>query len=158
MDAVWKVRRGPRRDRAAGLLHTAGILGVIVIAGAVPALTIHETWSAARAEKAAWDGIAGPACPVLQGPPPWTTTARPRPPRTFSYGEATFTRQHGHASCAGFRRDGAVYRICQFNAPAVLIVTTPRGTAAYRPGSARAATVTIRDGRASCVLGGWFRS
>lgn len=165
MDAVWRARGGPRGRRgakAAGLLHAAGISGVVVIAGAVPALIILETWSTARAEKAAWDGITGPACPGLEGPPPWARTeasaARVRPPMTFRYGEASFTRQHGHASCAGFRREGAVYRICQFNAPAVLTVTTPRGTAAYRPGSAQPTTVTVRDGRISCILGGWFRS
>ncbi|MCR5872907.1 hypothetical protein LRS10_01060 [Phenylobacterium sp. J426] len=134
-------------------LQAAGMVGVLAIAAAVPLTDIARTWWAARAEKAAWDGITGPACDVAASAP-----VSRRLPRTFTYGDATFTRQHGHVSCAGFRDDGQVYRICQFNAPGYVSVTTPRGTTVFSPPPVRRTTVTVRDGVATCVVGGWFRN
>jgi len=148
------------RRRATDLvdrLQLAGVLGVLMLVASVPLIDVYRTWAAARAEKAAWDGITGPACPVVDAPSP-NLVSRRRMPMEFSYGPATFARQHGHASCAGFRDDGEVYWICQFNAPSVLTVTTPRGVTIFQPGPVRPTTVTIRDGVPACVMGGWFRS
>ena len=144
-------------------LQLAGMLGVMALVASVPLVDIYRTWAGARAEKAAWDGITGPACPVVDALPARLPGSRMRPPMVFTYGDATFARQHGHASCAGFREaagltdEPRVYRICQFNAPSVLTVTTARGTTIFRPGPVRRTTVTVRDGVATCVLGGWFR-
>lgn len=143
----------PRRVRLTGGLQTAAMAGVLLMVASVPLIDVYRTWAAMRMEKAAWDGITGPACPVVAEP----SYRSRRLPRTFTYGDATFTRQHGHASCAGFRDDGKVYRICQFNAPGVLTVTTARGTTIFEPGPVRKTTVTVRDGVATCVVGGWFR-
>ncbi|MGA0605378.1 hypothetical protein ACO2Q0_05195 [Phenylobacterium sp. VNQ135] len=143
-----------RGTRLVDGLQTAAMAGVLVMVASVPLLDVFRTWYAARAEKAAWDGISGPACPVVQAPP----ALGRRQPMTFTYGDATFTRRHGHASCAGFREDGKIYRICQFNAPYVLTVTTARGTTIFQPGPVRRTTVTVRDGVATCVVGGWFRT
>jgi hypothetical protein len=129
------------------------MFGVVLLVAAVPLTDIARTWWAARMEKAAWDGITGPACAVVATPP-----ASRRLPRTFAYGGASFTRQHGHASCAGFREDGAVYRMCQFNAPGFVAVTTAKGTTVFLPPPVRRTTVTVRDGVATCVVGGWFRN
>lgn len=153
MAAVVGVRKGA--EALAGL-QMAGVLGVLALVASVPLIDIYRTWAAARAEKAAWDGITGPACPVVDRPSPKLIGRRS--PMVFSYGPATFERRHGHASCAGFRDDGEVYWICQFNAPSVLTVTTARGTTIFQPGPVRPTTVTIRDGETSCVMGGWFRS
>ncbi|WP_309092744.1 hypothetical protein [Phenylobacterium sp.] len=153
MAAAWNLRR---RARLQDSLHTLGMAGVLAIAASVPLVDIYRTWAGMRAEKAAWDGITGPACPTAEAPSPKLVGRRPL--KDFTYGDVTFERRHGHASCAGFRDDGEVYRICQFNAPSVLRVTTPKGTVVFEPGPVRPTTVTIRDGVATCVLGGWFRS
>jgi hypothetical protein len=152
-----------RKARLADRLQLAGMLGVLALVASVPLVDIYRTWLSARNEKAAWDGITGPACPTMDAPPLRPPGSRMRSPMIFTYGDVRISRQHGHASCAGFRESASltdeprVYRICQFNAPSVLTVTTARGTTIFRPGPVRRATVTVRDGVATCVLGGWFR-
>ena len=42
--------------------------------------------------------------------------------------------------------------------PAALAVATSKGVIYFKPGVGRPATVTIRGGEASCVVGGWFRT
>lgn len=126
---------------------------------AAPAWLIYETWTAQQTERDAWN-ISGPACAVIDHPTPALFGAKE--PQTFSYGGAGFSRRFGHASCASPLADGLVpgapYRVCQFNGPAAVAVTTPAGTTYFKPGVGNPATITIRDGKVSCVVGGWFRA
>jgi hypothetical protein len=48
---------------------------------------------------------------------------------------------------------------CQFTAPDLLRVKSDAGQSIFHPGPHRRATVTVtvRHGRVTCVLGGWFR-
>ena len=137
---------------ALGLL----LLGVM----AIPGYLLAETWVGQRQMKASW-AIEGPPCPVVDAPSP--NVVGRRPPKTFTYGDIDFTRQFGHVSCVAIREPGFMnresYRVCQFNAPAMVAVATPDGRKViYQPGVARRATVTVRHGRPSCVIGGWFAS
>jgi hypothetical protein len=63
-------------------------------------------------------------------------------------------------SCVAPREGGlftrTTYRVCQFSAPALIGVTTAERTVFYAPGVGRRATVAVRGGTPSCVLGGWF--
>ena len=142
-------RRGPLLSEAAGMAFFLFMLATL------PAWLIYETWSAQEAQRAAWN-IQGPPCPVA------ATTAAfgGDTPKAFSYGGAHFARRFGYASCASPLEGGFIpgepYRVCQFNGPAVLAVTTEAGVTIFKPGAGRRATVTIRDGQASCVIGGWF--
>lgn len=135
----------------------AGMAGVLLMVVSIPAWAAYDTWSSQRALKAAWS-ISGPPCPAAERPMPVGT--RLRTPRTFEYGGISFTRRFGHVSCVALPERGmfneANYRVCQFSGPAMIAVRTERGTALFEPGVGRRATVIVRDGRASCVMGGWF--
>ena len=140
----------------ASKVEIAGMAGVLLMIVSIPAWAGFDTWSSQRALKAAWT-IAGPPCPAAHRNIP---TGATRPPRTFEYGGISFTRRFGHVSCVALPERGmfdeSSDRICQFSAPAMIAVRTERGTTLFEPGVGRRATVTVRDGRASCVMGGWF--
>lgn len=132
-----------------------GMIGVLAIAVAVPALHMSKEWIAMRRDKDAWT-IAGPACATA----PDAGRTR-REIRTFDYGAATFSRRAGYAYCAtlgeGLNMDRDTYRVCQFTAPIRVTVTANGHTTYFNPGPGRRATVVVRDGKASCVMAGWFR-
>jgi hypothetical protein len=134
-------------------------MGLVLLAlASIPGLTILEVWIDQRNVRRAWT-IDGPPCPQVDRPA-YSVVGRRRP-RTFTYGGVAFTRQFGHASCVAIRERGfmakASYRVCQFNAPAMVAVTLPSGdTTTWQTGVGRKVTVTVRHGRARCVLAGWF--
>ncbi len=149
-----RAQRHPLRDSTAG--QVANLAGLMLVVVSVPALMIYETWSEQEAMRKAWN-IAGPACPVVEASP---AVFGAKGPKTFEYGAVRFDRRYGHASCVAPPTEGLVseniYRVCQFSAPSALAVTTEGRTVTYKPGTARRATVTVRDGQVSCVVGGWF--
>lgn len=138
--------------------ETASMLGVLALVAAIPAYIVVEAWAGAEAMKRAW-AVEGPACPVLTdvSRPPFGT----RGPKRFDYGGASFARRYGHVDCMAAtegplgRRQ--IYRVCQFAAPSVVSVTVENRTTVFKPGVGRPATVTVRRGEVTCVVGGWFR-
>lgn len=142
-----------RRER----FEVAGVLGVLAIVVSLPLLGIYATWSDQRAMRKAWN-ISGPACPVAAGPPP--SGSERRPLTVFDYGDVSFSRKFGHVSCVAPSEGGpfarTTYRVCQFTGPALIGVTTAERTVFYAPGVGRRATVVVRGGTPSCVVGGWF--
>lgn len=139
--------------------HLLGLAAFLLIVMSIPASVLYASWSSQRAEKSAWD-IAGPPCPVSASPA--APSAGPRALKyEFDYGGVTFARRFGHVSCVAPRvhelLNRGFYRVCQFSGPATISVTTERRTVVFKPGVGRRATVTVRDGEPSCVLGGWFR-
>lgn len=145
--------------RSAPPSQLVGPVMFLILICSAPAWLIYEIWSAQQAERVAWN-VSGPACAVVDHPAPALFGAKG--PQTFSYGGASFSRRFGHASCASPLADGLIpgapYRVCQFNGPAAVAVTTSSGTTFFKPGVGSPATVTIRDGKVSCVVGGWFRA
>jgi len=139
--------------------ETGGMAAVLLAVISIPAGLAFANWADMRAARVAWS-IDGPPCPRAASAA--MLYAGRLPPYVFDYGGARFTRQYGHASCVGFREDGlfnqAVYHVCQFSAPASLAVQTGPDVVTYHPGVGHHATVTIRRGKASCVMGGWFVS
>ena len=135
-----------------------GVLAFLLFVAAAPGWVIYQAWAMRHAEVRAWS-IAGPPCPVVEPSP---TLFGQGGPRNFSYGGADFSRRFGHASCAapqgGGLIPGEVFHVCQFTGPAALAVTTSAGTTYFKPGVGRPATVTLREGKATCVVGGWFRT
>ena len=79
-----------------------------------------------------------------------------RLPRQHERGQ----RQHGDVSCVappdGNPLDPKSYTVCQFPAPATVSVAIGDRTVIFQPGPGRPATVTVRDGKVSCVVGGWL--
>ena len=139
-------------------LQTAALGLLLLGLMTIPAYFVIETWVGQRQMKASWN-IKGPPCPVVDRPSP--NVVGRKDPKAFNYGGVDFTRQFGHVSCVAIREPGFMnkesYRVCQFNAPAMVAVATPDGRKViYQPGVARPATVTVRHGQPSCVIGGWF--
>ena len=139
---------GPARKLSIGV-------GLLVMAGA-PLVFVCSTLADQQKLKAQWT-IAGPPCP----PPTPTVRVRSRGEHVFEYGDVWFSRQFGAVNCAAVPDGGffetRTYRVCQFTAPGKVVVSAPGVEAAFDPGR-RPATVTVRHGAASCVLGGWFRT
>ena len=132
-------------------------VGLLVLAGA-PLAFVYSTLADQQKLKVQWT-IAGPPCPPPAPPP--KVRVRWRGEHVFEYGEVRFSRQFGAVNCAAVPDGGffetKTYRVCQFTAPGKVVVTAPGLEAAFEPGR-RPATVTVRHGAASCVLGGWFRT
>ncbi len=145
----WRTRRiaPPRRTLALAL----------VMGGAVAFGTWlqHDPANVARARL--WT-VTGLPCRAL--------TARAfadsavKPGAMFQYDDVTFTRGYGHVYCDEIHDDGGhglgSHPVCQFTGPAVLKVTTPKGSFFFAP-SAGPATVAVAGDIPTCVRGGWFR-
>ncbi len=133
------------------------MIGVLLSAASIPALAVHQTWTSQQALRVVWN-IAGPPCPQLAAP----VSAGAGIPRGFTYEGVRFERRFGHVMCAAPPKTAfltlEIYPVCQFTGPDTIRVTTTAGKVfAFKPGVGHPATVTVRDGRVSCVLGGWFR-
>ncbi len=145
------------RRRQVGNLLSLGAMAVCV--AAIPGILTLQMVLTERAERRAW-AIEGPACPVVAKPSPIGSRRR-GDPMTHDYGGSTFTRSFGAVSCAGFREaalfgESRVYHVCQFNNPGAVIVKTALGATTFEAAPGKRLAVTVRDGKASCVVGGWF--
>lgn len=147
----------PRKSRMpAGLLQLLGILAVMAGAASIPLWTAFATWADHEALMRDLRTIAGPPCPAqFQA---WPDNGRA--PMVFHYKGVSFERRHGGVYCEAVT-DGPLgkltHPVCQFTAPGLLTVTTARGAVTWQPPIGRNATVTVREGRARCVVGGWWR-
>lgn len=147
-----------RSEGVVRLSRILGMLGVLVCVVSVPALVVLDGWLENRRMREAWT-ISGPACPVVATPVDQTQSFRS--PKTFTYGHIDFTRRFGHVYCVSLPAPrGATdefARICQFSAPGAVTVQTDREAVTFRPGAAQRTTITVVDGRAKCVMAGWFK-
>jgi hypothetical protein len=146
------------RDRRRQVGNLLSLVGMAVCVAAVPGILVIQMIVSERAEKRAW-AIKGPACPVV-AKPSRVAISRHRDPMTHDYGGTSFTRSFGAVSCAGFREaalfEERVYHVCQFNNPGAVVVKTPKETVTFEATPGKRLTVTVRNGRARCVVGGWF--
>lgn len=122
--------------RARGRIVSGLALGVALIA------------SAARA-------AGPPPCPGLS---PDAFAARLKaqrilPSRHFRFGGAHIYRVSGRVDCRMAKDAGGAFAACRFSSPVALQIATTGGRYAFFPGSGPA-TVTIRRGRVSCIMGG----
>jgi hypothetical protein len=143
---MWKLHEAPPWVAVVTLaLPFVGVVMLLVVR--------NQTQSAA--EIARWR-ISGPSCPSYAG-----DVAKFRRQKAFDLDGYRFRRVYGHVECAGMT-SGSLFAseerlVCQFTSPTFLEVTTPHGARSYETGIGRPATITIENGRATCVLGGWFR-
>jgi hypothetical protein len=149
--------RGDRTTERLDLAAAVGMGAVILVAVSIPALVVAEGLMRRQALRELWT-IEGPPCPKVAQPGPAFFGRRGA--QSFTFGDAVLARGLGHASCVAKAEDDlftqATYSVCQFTGPAQIAVTTRGRTSYFAPGYGRRATVTIRRGKASCVLGGWF--
>lgn len=147
------------RDRAA---NGRALIGMgLLLAGLVtiPLIDVIRMTITAKREEQAWM-ITGPACARVDKPSPVATSRRGV--QRHRYGDISFARSFGAVSCAAFEEPGlrwkpVFYRVCQFNNPGAVSVTTHRGRVTFEGAPGRPMTIAVRDGQASCVVGGWFR-
>lgn len=151
---------GARRGLRLGPWQVGSLVLMLAGLATIPALIVIETALDRRAMKRAW-AVAGRPCPEVASPAANVLGKKPMKP--FTYGGVRFERKTGHVDCAAFPEPVAPwekpvsYRVCQFTGPGLVRVTTPSQSVWYQPGFGRPVTVTVRHGRASCVLGGWFK-
>lgn len=132
------------------------VVGVAFLA--LPVMVGIGTWQAHLTLRRDW-AIAGPPCPQVAQVSIAARGMHPPPP--FTYLGAHFTPQIGNVSCEAVPDDGwfpqTAHPVCQFSAPGAVEVQASARRVVYEVGVGRPATVTVRDGRPSCVVGGWFR-
>ncbi|MEO8113080.1 MAG: hypothetical protein ABI655_01780 [Phenylobacterium sp.] len=123
----------------------------------IPGGLALSTWAQVQALKAQWT-VAGPPCQVVAQAP--TSVVGRKPPLTFQYGGVTFSRAFAAANCQALPEDTLFTResfpVCQFNNPGAVTVTAGGRSVIFQPPVGRRATVTVRHGAPSCVVGGWF--
>jgi hypothetical protein len=83
-----------------------------------------------------------------------------RPPQHFVYDRVVFTHAWAMAYCSQHPKNPAWPNgnldICQFNNPGAVTVQIGTRQTTFLPPVGAHATVTVRDGKATCVVGGWF--
>ena len=140
------------------LWQTIAMGALLAGVASVPMMMGIATFADHLAMRHAW-AIRGPACREVPEVPIASRGAKP--PHPFTYMGVTFARQIGNVSCAAVPDDGWMpqtdHPVCQFSAPGAVAVTTGGRSVVYDVGVGRAATVTFKDGRLGCVIGGWFR-
>ena len=134
----------------------AAVIGL----GLAIALTAHDVLkarTAAIAEAKAWT-ISGPPCPQL---PIGEIERQPAAQKSFGYAGAGFAYAYGHVACAEIHENGGKslfrgYPVCQFTSPGVVAVNAAGATTFFVPGLGERATVTVRNGKARCVMAARF--
>ncbi len=154
MAMVSPIVRKPRLDRVARL--TVGTVAFLIVA--VPVVSLYAFWNHKHRMLVDWD-IKGPTCPIAVHT--WREIALHRQPHSFKYGGASFSHLFGGADCASVPHATAFSRqadyVCQFTEPVMVSVVTADGRQVlFEPGFRKRATVALRGGRLSCVIGGWL--
>lgn len=138
-------------------LSAIGMIALLLFVVSIPLTSIYAAWADRRAMRSEWT-IEGQPCPVVAPPDPAKLERRPL--KVFQYGGVSFSRRFGHVSCVspseGLLSKRVTYRVCQFTAPALVGVSTGEDVTYFSTGVGRKATVTVRGGEPSCVIGGWF--
>jgi len=133
------------------------VLIVCVLVLGVPAWGVYALYAHQEALRRHWGGISGPACPLATRD--WEELAGTRTPHRITYAKTAFRYVFGAADCASVP-DGRfitmdAYYVCQFTRPLMLEAAAGGRTVRYEPGWGRRATVKVRNGQLSCVIGGW---
>jgi hypothetical protein len=157
MTFVTPINTGRRRRWTSEILPAVAILAVCLAAMAMPFALGIETWLMHLSLRQDW-AIRGPPCPEVAQV---SIAARGlRPPKPFVYKGIRFAAQMGNIYCEAVPDEGwfpkTTHAACQFSNPAAVEVHTPLRDVIYETGVGHRATVTIRNGRPSCVVGGWF--
>jgi hypothetical protein len=138
-------------------LQAIGILGVLAAVASIPLSVFAGTWLMQRALIKEWQP-PGRACPETQALSMAVRGAKP--PAPFVYRGVAFAFQIGDVQCASVPEESLFKRgtfpVCQFDAPGGIVVTAGGRTRIFEPGVGHGASVTIHDGRVSCVMSGGF--
>jgi hypothetical protein len=148
---------GERNPRARGFQITtpimAGLAGLVAIGVTVWVVRDQARQIREATVETEVSEIVGPACPpVVRG----AFTSPLRPTNVFDFNGLTFGHRFGAVECsvtAGRGLFGTGYvNLCQFSSPAVVAVTSGKGTFYWEPGVGQEATVFVDHGRPRCVM------
>ena len=152
------IRLGRRRGPLFVRLQTAGIVVLLAAVASIPISVGVGTWAAHRASLREW-AVKGPACPVSMLLSPAARGAKP--PAPFVFQGIGFAYQIGDAFCAVVPVENvfsqATFPVCNFDAPAAVEVTVGGRKVLFEPGVGHSATVSVRNGKVSCVIGAGLR-
>jgi hypothetical protein len=153
---LQRMASGPRSPFA--WLATAAIVAICAGVASIPLMLAVATWVNHLALRKDW-AIAGPPCPEV---PAVTRAAKGHhQPPPFVYLGVRFAPEIGNSSCEAVPDEGwfpqTTHPVCQFSGPGAVTVTAGARTVVYEPGVGHRTTVTVRNGRPSCVVGGWFK-
>lgn len=143
-----------RRGRLAEALQVFGILLLLAALASIPLTVGGATWATRQAMRREF-APRGPACPVVAEISPAGRGARPPPP--FVYRGVGFAYQIGDVTCEAVPEGwftSKTYPVCDFDAPAGIVVTEGARRVTFEPGVGHGAVVTLRDGRISCTVTG----
>ena len=139
-----------------GKLQMVGLLLLLATVASIPLMVGLGTWLTHQAMRKEWT-MKGAACPIVPAISIAAQGAKPPPP--FVFQGVAYAFQIGDVFCEavpeGYFKRGT-YPVCQFDAPAAVEVTTGGRKVIFEPGVGHHATVTVRHGQTSCVVGGWF--
>jgi hypothetical protein len=149
---------GERTKRARGVQITtpimAGLAGLVAVGVTIWAILDQDRQIREATVETEASEIVGPACPpVVRGA--FRTPLRPI--NTFDFNGLTFGHRFGAAECsvtAGKRGlFGAGYiNLCQFSSPAVVSVSSDKGTFTWEPGVGQEVTVFVDHGNPRCAM------
>ncbi|OJU13750.1 MAG: hypothetical protein BGN86_15350 [Caulobacterales bacterium 68-7] len=125
------------------------------VVATIPAALGTATWMRVRELQKQWT-VSGPPCPTMPAYDPRVGPLK----GSFPYLDATYSYGRAQVYCADVPKSGVLasgtYQVCQFNNPGIVQVETAKGVAVFGPMRGHRATVAVRDGAASCIVGGWF--
>jgi hypothetical protein len=134
-------------------LQTAGIVVLLAAVAAIPLSLAYATWRDHRHLRDEWTAV-GPACASVAQLSIAVRGAKPPPP--FTYRGTRFSYQIGDVECAAVPEanpfDSSHYTACQFDAAGAVEVTSGGRTTLFESGVGHGAMVTVRRGKASCVI------
>jgi hypothetical protein len=149
---VAAIPKMPKR----GATATFGLVCLGLLAAAIPVGGVIAVWAHQHGLRTDWD-IKGPPCPAPTHR--WEEIVLSRQPHSFRYGGADFAHPFGAADCVsvpeGWFISNKAFAVCQFTAPIMVSVTKDGRTTLFEPGPGRHATIRLRRGRVTCVVGGW---
>ena len=155
MTDFGQIRQAPGTARG---LRVIWMVGLGVAASGVAAFLAWDLGFEGRLNKAhvaEWS-VTGPPCPAVSAPWVQSLQLHQRTPLAFE-GLNGFMAA-GAVNCTENDHVGGravpSYPVCQFNAPFVVGVRAGAGPMTYfQPGMGKPVTVSLRDGKVSCVMG-----
>ena len=137
-----------------GLMWPAAGAAFFAIAAVMGLVEWQDAHHFDRAYTTQWT-VSGPACPSVTAADVQALDLANHTP--FAFASMRGSMASGIVSCTVLDlaegRPTPPYTVCQFSAPFVIALTTPRGQVYFEPGVGRKATVSLRNGQPSCVMG-----
>jgi hypothetical protein len=138
-------------------LAIGAVFAAVVAAATIPHPPMHlyEKQVRSPAQEEAYWAVKGTPC-VPMNRQAFENSAFEPSIHGFNFQDVNFAYAFGDAECRNYGTSLSNYRRCMFTSPAVIGVRLNGSDTFYAPGIGQPATVTIQDGKISCVLASHF--